>query len=195
MQENKNQSDNVVNLNVDNEKLSFVDPREIIKIAEIKPGQKVADFGCGPGYFSLPAAEAVGEGGMVYAFDVLPSALEAIAGRVKIKNIDNVIIRRVNLEKENGTGLENDSIDWVILKDVLFQNKNKNSILKEAKRILKSGGNVLIMEWNENIFIGPEKKVRVSKEELTEVVFDEGFVFKKQTNAGDYHYIVIASKV
>jgi len=195
MQENKNQSDNIVSLNVNNEKLSFVDPSEIIKIAEIKPGQKVADFGCGPGYFSLPAAEAVGESGVIYAFDVLPSALEAIAGRVKIKNIDNVIIRRVNLEKENGTGLENDSIDWVILKDVLFQNKNKNSILKEAKRILKSGGHVLIMEWNENIFIGPEKKVRVSKKELTEAVFDEGFVFKKQTNAGDYHYIVIASKV
>lgn len=195
MQENKNQSSDIVGLNVDSEKLSFVNPKEIIKIAEIKPGQKVADFGCGPGYFSLPAAEAVGEGGMVYAFDVLPSALEAIAGRVKIKNIDNVIAKRVNLEKESGTGLENDSVDWVILKDVLFQNKNKKSILKEAKRILKSGGNVLIMEWNENIFIGPEKKVRVSKNELTEAVFDEGFVFKKQTNAGDYHYVVIASKV
>lgn len=195
MEENKNQSSEVDSFNIINEKLSFVDPKEIIKIAEIKSGQKVADFGCGPGYFSLPAAEAVGEGGIVYAFDVLPSALEAIAGRVKIKNIDNVIAKRVNLEKENGTGLENDSVDWVILKDMLFQNKNKNSILKEAKRILKSGGNVLIMEWNENIFIGPEKKIRVSKEELTEAVFDEGFVFKKQSNAGDYHYIVIASKI
>lgn len=195
MEENKNQSNSVTGLNINNGKLSFVDPKEIMKVAEIKQGQKVADFGCGPGYFSLPAAESVGEGGMVYAFDVLPSALEAIAGRIKIKNIDNVIVKRVNLEKENGTGLENDSVDWVILKDVLFQNKNKNSILKEAKRILKSGGNVLIMEWNENIFIGPEKKVRVSKKELTEAVFDEGFVFKKQANAGDYHYIVIASKV
>lgn len=176
-------------------KLSFVDPDEIIKIAQIKKGEKVADFGCGPGYFSLPAAEAVGEAGMVYSFDVLPSALEALNSRIKIKNIDNIVVKRVNLEKENGTGLENDSMDWVIIKDVLFQNKDKDIILQEAKRILKSGGNILLMEWNENIFIGPDKNSRVSQKELTEIVFKEGFIFKKQLNAGDYHYVMIASKV
>lgn len=180
---------------VGGKKLTFVDPKEIIEMAQVKKGEKVADFGCGPGYFSLPAAQAVGEGGTVYAFDVLPSALEAIAGHIKIKNIDNIIVKRVNLEKENGTGMENDSVDWVIIKDVLFQNKDKNLILREAKRILKSGGSVLIMEWNDNVFIGPDKESRISKQDLAEIVFNEGFIFKKQSDAGDYHYIIIASKM
>jgi ubiquinone/menaquinone biosynthesis C-methylase UbiE len=175
-------------------KLTFVDPKKIIELAEFKKGQKVADFGCGPGYFSLPASEAVGEEGTVYAFDVLPSAIEALESQLKLKNVDNIITKRVNLEKENGTGLESDSLDWVIIKDVLFQNKNKNIILQEAKRVLKSGGNILIMEWNQNVFIGPNKESRISKEALGEIVFDEGFVFKKQTNAGDYHYIMIVAK-
>lgn len=194
MQNKNDQVEEVLKI-VDNRKLTFVDPKEIIEMAQIKQGDKVADFGCGPGYFSLPAAQAVGEGGTVYAFDVLPSALEAIAGHIKIKNVDNIIVKRVNLEKENGTGLENDSLDWVIIKDVLFQNKDKNLILKEAKRILKSGGSVLIMEWNENVFIGPDKELRISKKELAEVIFDEGFVFKNQADAGDYHYIIIAAKM
>ncbi|KKP66988.1 MAG: Methyltransferase type 11 [Candidatus Moranbacteria bacterium GW2011_GWE1_35_17] len=194
MQKNDEQLKESVEL-IDRKKLTFVDPKEIIELAQIKPGEKVADFGCGPGYFSLPAAEAVGEAGTVYAFDVLPSALEAIESHIKIKNVDNVVIKRVNLEKLNGTGLENDSMDWVIIKDVLFQNKNKNVILQEAKRILKSGGSVLLMEWNENVFIGPDKESRISKNELAEIVFNEGFVFKTQANAGDYHYIIIASKM
>lgn len=175
-------------------KLSFVDPKKIIEIAEIKKGDKVADFGCGPGYFSLPAAEAVGEEGTVYAFDVLPSAIEALESHVKIKNIDNIISKRVNLEKDRGTGLEDASVDWVIIKDVLFQNKNKQIILEEAKRVLKTGGNILLMEWNENIFIGPNKESRISKKQLAEIVFDSGFIFKKETDAGDYHYVIIAAK-
>ncbi len=194
MQNNDEQLNFPVEL-MDSKKLTFVDPKEIIEMAQIKPGQKVADFGCGPGYFSLPASEAVGEEGTVYAFDVLPSALEAIAGHIKIKNIDNIIVKRVNLEKENGTGLESDSLDWIIIKDVLFQNKDKNLILQEAKRILKSGGSVLIMEWNENVFIGPEKELRISKKELSEFIFNEGFIFKKQADAGNYHYVMIASKM
>ena len=175
-------------------KLTFVDPKKIIEVAEIKKGEKVADFGCGPGYFSLPAAEAVGEEGTVYAFDVLPSAIEALESHLKINNIDNIISKRVNLEKERGTGLEDDFLDWVIVKDVLFQNKNKQKILEEAKRVLKVGGKILIMEWNENVFIGPNKDSRISKDKLSKIIFDAGFIFKKEANAGDYHYIIIASK-
>jgi len=51
---------------------SFVDPKKIIEVAGIKRGDKVADFGCGGGYFSIPTSEAVGETGEVFAFDILP---------------------------------------------------------------------------------------------------------------------------
>lgn len=192
MQNNEIQAD--IDESAGEKELAFVDPKKIIEMAQVKIGEKVADFGCGPGYFSLPAAEAVGEEGTVYAFDVLPSAIEALESHLKIKNIDNIITKRVNLEKENGTGLDSESLDWVIIKDVLFQNKNKKVILEEAKRVLKKDGHLLLMEWNENVFIGPNKESRISKKELAEIVFDEGFIFKKEADAGDYHYIMIVSK-
>lgn len=193
MQNNEEQAE-IKNGSPKEEKLAFVDPKKIIEMAEIKKGERVADFGCGPGYFSLPAAEAVGEEGTVYAFDVLPSAIEALESHLKMNNIDNIISRRANLEKERGTGLEDETLDWVIVKDVLFQNKNKQKILEEAKRVLKVGGKILTMEWNENVFIGPNKDSRISKDELSKIIFDAGFIFKKEADAGDYHYIIIASK-
>jgi len=176
-------------------KMSFVDPAEIIEMAEIKSGEKVADFGCGSGYFSIPASLVVGETGEVFSFDVLPLALEALDSQAKVQGVDNIIFKRVNLEKKDGTGLENESVDWVIMKDILFQNKNKEVILGEAKRILKNGGNILVMEWNNNLTIGPDEKSRIAPQNLTNMICDSGFVFKKQVNAGDYHYVTIATKL
>ncbi len=173
----------------------FVSPEKIIKIAGIKVGDRVADFGCGAGYFSLPAAKTVGETGEILAFDVLPSAIEALESRASTEGVDNITSTRVNLEKENGTGLEEESVDWVIIKDILFQNKNKQNILHEAKRILKKGGNILVMEWNENLKLGPDGDSRIGSKELVEIIFAEGFVFKKKADAGDYHYVVIATKM
>lgn len=197
--ENQNKEDEkenaVIGLNID-ERLSFVDPKKIIKMAGVKQGDKVADFGCGAGYFSIPAATIVGEGGEVYAFDVLSSAMEAIESHAKVLGIDNIILKRVNLEKENGTTLAKESVDWVIIKDVLFQNnKGRQNILKEAKRILKSGGNILVMEWNNNLAIGPDSKSRITTKEMVDMIFKEDFVFKNQSDAGDYHYVVIATKI
>jgi len=195
--QNENQNEASVNNNGlgIKEKNSFVDPKKMIEMAEIKNGEKVADFGCGSGYFSVAAALAVGETGEVFAFDVLPAAIEALESQSKTQGIDNIIIKRVNLEKEKSTGLEDGSMDWVIMKDVLFQNKNKKNILKEAKRILKDRGNILVMEWNENITLGPDRKSRINSKDLIEIIFGEGFVFKKQVDAGDYHYIIVATKM
>jgi len=188
--QNKNQK---VVANIEN--VSFVDPKEIIKKAGIKKGDKVADFGCGPGYFSIPIAKTIGENGEVYAFDVLPSAIEALESQARLNGIDNISIQRVNLEKYESSGLENDSMNWVILKDILFQNKDKETILKEAYRVLKKGGKVLIMEWNKNLSVGPDEKLRVDHLVLSELIMNVDFIFEKQSDAGDYHYTVIATKL
>ncbi len=174
---------------------SFVDPAHIIKKIGMKPGDKVADFGCGPGYFSIPIAKYVGEEGDVYAFDVLPSALEALESQSKMLGIDNIKIKRVNLEKENASGLESESVDWVILKNILFQNDKKKNIIREAYRILKIGGRILVMEWGNNLSFGPKKEKRISPQKLIEIINSEEFIFEKQLTAGDYHYIIVAGKL
>ncbi|MBE9471268.1 MAG: methyltransferase domain-containing protein, partial [Chloroflexi bacterium] len=54
----------------------FRDPYKALNAAGLEPGQKVLEVGCGPGFFTIPAAKTVGEKGSVCALDISPLAIE-----------------------------------------------------------------------------------------------------------------------
>lgn len=175
--------------------IKFINPELIIEKIEIKSGSVVADFGCGAGYFSLPVAKKIGEQGSLYALDILPSSLETINSQAKTMGLTNISTKRVNLEKESGSGLASGSCDWVIIKDILFQNKNKLAILAEARRVLKEHGKVLVIEWNvEDASIGPDKNLRISKNALIELIQESGLGVLNEVVVSDFHYGLILFK-
>ncbi|HEX8974515.1 MAG TPA: class I SAM-dependent methyltransferase [Patescibacteria group bacterium] len=180
----------------------FLDPKAIIAQLDVEIGSYAADFGCGPGYFSLPFSKAVGFNGKVFALDVLPQALETVESKAKTSGIGNILTKRVNLEKENGSQLEAESLDWVIIKDILFQNQNKEAIAREAYRILKNQGKALVVEWDQKACelspdaptIGPECALRISEAELEKMFTDCGFKIAKKIDAGNFHCAFVAEK-
>ncbi|HCJ45769.1 MAG: methyltransferase domain-containing protein [Candidatus Moranbacteria bacterium] len=175
--------------------LTFVDPTVVVNQLKIEPGAIVADFGCGAGFFSFEFAKRVGDGGKVYALDVLPSALEVVTSGAKNYNLTNMVPKRVNLEKENGSGLSSNSVDWVVIKDILFQNQKKNIIFTEVNRILKTGGHAVIMEWDPSeSLVGPDKELRISKEALKTLVTDAHLTIEEEINVGGYHYAFLVRK-
>ena len=50
-------------------RLEWQNPDKIVRALGVKQGMKVADIGCGPGFFTIPLARAVGQRGAVYAVD------------------------------------------------------------------------------------------------------------------------------
>lgn len=175
--------------------LTFADPASIVNQLQIELGSTVADFGCGSGFFSFEFAKRVGSEGKVYAFDILPSALEAVTSGAKNLNLTNIFPKRVNLEKENGSGLLSESIDWLVIKDILFQNKGKQIILGEVARVLKSGGHAVIMEWDpKESLVGPEKELRISPEQLKKLVESARLVVERELNVGGFHYAFLIRK-
>jgi ubiquinone/menaquinone biosynthesis C-methylase UbiE len=169
--------------------LKFINPDEVIAQMELLPTDVVADFGCGTGYFTFPIAKETTEGGKVYALDILPQKLETIESQAKLLGFTDIITQRVNVEKIGGSKLEAESIDWVLLVDILFQNNNKDEIFSEAKRVLKNGGKILIIEWNlYDSSIGPEQKLKISKEEMLEIIQKNSLTVLKEITAGDFHY-------
>lgn len=175
--------------------VKFSSPEDIVEKLELQSGSVVADFGCGAGYFSLPIAKKIEEQGVVYALDILPQSLESVASKAKSAGLNNIITKRVNLEKEGGSSLPDDSCDWVIMKCILFQNKNKLGILTEANRILKKNGKILIVEWNtEKSSIGPDNSLRISKEALTEIIQKIGFSIFKELSVSAFHYGLVFVK-
>jgi len=176
-------------------KVKFIDPSAVIAQMDLKQGETIADFGCGTGYFSIPLAQKIGEEGKVYSLDVVPEKLEAVESQAKTLGLTNLIVQRVNLENKEGSKLKAESIDWVIMKDVLFQNNEKNNMLEEAKRVLKPGGKVLLVEWKtEDTAIGPDQEIRISKEKALELINKCELGIEKEIAAGDFHYGYILTK-
>jgi len=71
----------------------FVNPYKLLNAAGLKPGQKVLEVGCGPGFFTIPAARIVGEKGRVYALDINPVAVETVRRKIKERGLKNVDVK------------------------------------------------------------------------------------------------------
>jgi ubiquinone/menaquinone biosynthesis C-methylase UbiE len=115
----------------------LVRPRlKIMEEAGVNPGFHVLDYGCGPGSYIVPLAGLVGDSGMVYALDVNPLAVKAVQKIVAKKRLLNV---RPILSGCD-TGLSNESLDVVLLYDILHDLGNSDEVLSELHRVLKPEG-------------------------------------------------------
>ena len=173
----------------------FLKPEEAIESWDVRPGEKVADFGCGAGFFSIPLGQIVGSNGKIYALDIRPEALEATRAKIKLFHLFNIEPVRADLEAPRGSGLKENSIDKILIANILFQAQNKQALISEANRILKAGGSVMIVEWNENKFVGgPSLDNRVGRDEAKKLFADAGFSFFKEFSAGSHHYGLVFKK-
>lgn len=173
---------------------SFLKPEDAIESWDIRPGEKIADFGCGAGFFTIPIAQKVGAQGAVYAIDVRQEALGATQTKIKLFRLANVNLIRANLETPRASGLKDASIDKVIITNILFQVDDKNSILLEAFRILKPKGTLLLIEWNDENKTGPVLPSTINRKEAEKICGGAGFILYKDFFAGSHHYGLIFKK-
>ncbi|MBN1521749.1 MAG: class I SAM-dependent methyltransferase [Candidatus Aureabacteria bacterium] len=104
----------------------------------LQEGHFVLDFGCGEGYYAIPAAEVVGEKGRVYALDKDMKKLLRLKELMRTKSINNVEI----LSENSVIPLKDASLDVVFCYDVIhYLNKRKRSaVYDEIHRVLKNEG-------------------------------------------------------
>ena len=164
---------------------SFLNPDTIVDEWDVRPGEIIADFGAGSGFFSVALAKRVGYAGKVYALDIREEALEAVRSRAKSFRLLNIETIKVDLERERGSTLKNETMDKIVISNILFQAVNGQSIIiEEARRILKPNGLVFAIEWKDKI-----------KKEETERLFElAGFKKHKEFVAGSHHYGIIFKK-
>ena len=131
----------------DNKKTILFDIDSILRKITVEEGQKVAELGCGNfGFFVWPLARLVGRRGQVYAVDILKSTLDEIRRQALKDNLPQVKIIWSNLEIFKATSIETSSLDSALLVNILHQSDKKIEILREAVRLLKRNGKLLIVE-------------------------------------------------
>ncbi|MGP8329367.1 MAG: class I SAM-dependent methyltransferase [Methanosarcinaceae archaeon] len=113
-------------------------PERTLRQMKLAKGQTILDYGCGIGSFSTLIAEMIGDAGVVYALDIHPLAIQAVEKSIRKKGITNIKTILSSLE----TGLPMESVDAVLLHDVLQMVTDQEGLLLELHRVLKSGGSI-----------------------------------------------------
>ena len=166
---------------------SLIQPQEILNQLDLHNNMKIADFGCGNGYFSIPLAKIVTQG-KIFSLDVIKETLEAVKSRANMEGIENIEIIHCNLEILGSSKLENESMDLVLLRNILFQSQKKSDILKEAKRVLKPEGKLVLLEWVPGASLAPNGGWMITKEESISLVEAENILFDKELVLDNQHY-------
>jgi ubiquinone/menaquinone biosynthesis C-methylase UbiE len=181
----------------DNKKTVLFDIDNILRKITVEEGQKVAELGCGNfGFFVWPLAKLVGRRGQVYAVDVLRSTLEEIKSRALKENFPQVKTIWSDLEIFKATNIETSSLDCALLINVLHQSDKRLEILRETIRLLKRGGKLLIVEWEDiDSPLGPKLEKRVKLEALKSIAPKMGLDIREEFIAGPYHYGIVLTKL
>jgi len=111
------------------------------------------DVGCGNGFFALPAARLVGEKGKVFGFDANAEAIGMLKKTAMKEGLRNLNLR-VGMAEE--TVLCDACADIVFFGIVLHDFKDASRVLSNAKRMLKSTGRLVDLDWKkEPMNFGP----------------------------------------
>lgn len=152
----------VISLMHDNPLLPHLkNPYRSLENAGLKPGQKVMEVGCGPGFFTIPAAKMVGDKGLIYAMDVNHRAIKRVEEKIRKYGVGNI---KPILGNAANSGLQDNSIDLAFIFGLRYTVGGLSSIISEMYRILKSGG-ILSFE-----------KTTGSDDKLVEEVERAGFI-------------------
>ena len=172
---------------------AFFEPNIVLQLLGVNSSVRdVADFGCGYGTFTIPAARIIS--GVIYAFDIEPEMVETVKRKARALSLGNVraILRDF---VSNGSGLKDASVDYVFLFNILHI-ETPEKLLKESYRILKSGGKVGIIHWNYDASTprGPPMAIRPRPEQCISLAESAGFIFEKRLDLKPYHYGLVLVK-
>jgi len=171
----------------------LIQPNEVLSQLDLRDNMAAADFGCGNGFFSIPLAKLMPQG-KVYALDVVKESLEAVQSQAGLEEIENIETVHCNLEVLGASKLDNDSVDLVLMRNILFQSQKKAEIVKEAKRVLKPEGRLVLLEWIPGASLAPKEGWMITKQEAQKLVGAEGMKLSGELTMDNQHYGLVFKK-
>jgi len=130
-------------------------PDLLVPALQLRPGDAVADIGCGTGYHTRRLAKAVGTNGLVYAEDIQPEMLDLLTNKLAAENIHNV---RPVLGTITDPKLPRSALDLILMVDVYHEFDHPYEMVSAMIPALKPGGRIAFVE-----FRGEDPKLAIKK--------------------------------
>ncbi len=174
----------------------LIDSDKFFSELNLQKGVSFLDVACGRGLYCLAAAEIVGEGGRVVGMDLWEEGIELLKSAAAAGNISN--IDAVVSDAAVKFPLDDNSIDVCLMATVLHdfvEDKIEQQALRETARVVKSNGVLAIMEFKKiDGPPGPPLHIRLSPEDVEDLLSPCGFVQDHFADVGPYNYLVLYKK-
>ncbi len=115
--------------------------RQLVALAQVKPGEKILDVATGKGAILFPASQAVGKMGTAVGIDLSPVMIEEIRKRDPQSSAQALVMDAEELS------FSSHSFDVVFCGFALFFFPNLSAVLDEFKRVLKPQGRIAVSIW------------------------------------------------
>ena len=141
----------------------FRDPYKALRAAGLQAGQQVLEVGCGPGFFTIPAAKIVCDAGTVTAIDINPLAVKHVQRKIKAQAVINA---KIVLADAAHTHLPDQGFDLVFVFGFVRPVGGMKRIWPELYRLLKPAG-ILSLEGRlqppRELFQTVKRQARISQ--------------------------------
>jgi ubiquinone/menaquinone biosynthesis C-methylase UbiE len=132
---------------------------KLFVLADVRPGNSVADLGCHEGYLTMHLAQKVGKQGKVYAVDVRNDRLQTLITNAKERKLNNIT---AILGDYDNPKLPSNSLDVIFVIDTYHEISAYKEVLEHLKISLKSGAKLVFLEKLKKRLIGKPRKDQVA---------------------------------
>ena len=115
----------------------------LFKALDARPGARIADIGCGDGFYALQIAGVVAPDGRVIATDIDAEGLARLKAHIENGKITNIDVVQGRPEDPL---LEPNSLDAALIRNAYHEMTEHQAMLRHIRDALKAGGRLVISD-------------------------------------------------